>query len=141
MNRRQGTAFYIEVIVMLLVFMIVIQTLVRVFASSRRSAFEAERLSDAVTLASNCAEIVLASDSAEEVAEVLQDAGAKGNETVISARFDDNLEMNPEGKMEVLIDWQKKEEDFSHAVITVSYSGEQLYELTTGKYLGRRSGS
>ena len=140
MKQKQNFGFYMETIIMLLVFMVAIPNIVRVFTASYGTSRNAERLTDAVILASNGAELVLASHSPEEIMTVLEDAGPKLEDTVITAHFDDNLEMSKDGPIEMKIDWQETEADFAHTVITISYSGKELYELETGRYL-EESGS
>ena len=135
MKQKQNFGFYMETIIMLLVFMIAISNIVRVFTASYGKSRNAEHLTDAVILASNGAELVLASQSPEEIMSVLKDAGPELEDSVITAHFDDNLEMSKDGPIEMKIDWQETEADFAHAVITVSYSAMELYTLTTGKYL------
>ena len=135
MNQKRNTGFYIEAILLLLVFVFVIRILVMVNAVSHNVSKDAQRLSDGVILASNGAELVLASESADELMELLKDGNPRRENSVITAHFDDTLEMNPNGSLELAIDWQETGDDFVHAVITVSEQGHEIYTLTTGTYL------
>jgi len=135
MNRKRNTGFYIEAILLLLAFIFVIRTLVQVNAVSHNVSEDARRLTDGVILASNGAELVLASDSPEELMELLKEGSPERENSVITVHFDDTLEMNPNGSLELVIDWQETGDDFVHAVITVSEQGHEIYTLTTGTYL------
>jgi hypothetical protein len=135
MNQRRNTGFYIEAILLLLAFVFVIRTLVLVNAVSHNVSVEAHHLNDGVLLASNGAELVLASDSPDELMELLKDGNPKRENSVITVHFDDTLEMNPAGTKELVIDWQDASDDFVHAVITVYDQGREVYTLTTGGYL------
>ena len=135
MNRKRNTGFYIEAILLLLAFIFVIRTLVQVNAVSHNVSEDARRLTDGVILASNGAELVLASDSPEELMELLKEGSPERENSVITVHFDDTLEMNPAGTKELVIDWQETEADFVHAVITVYHRGTEVYTLTTGSYL------
>ena len=135
MNRERNTGFYLEAIVILLVFILVIHTLVRVYAGSRSASQDAQRLTDAVILASNGAELVLASDTPDKLMEFLKEGNPKQENSVITVHFDDTLELAPDGEHELVIDWQETEADFVHAVITVYHRGTEVYTLTTGSYL------
>ena len=86
MKQKQNFGFYMETIIMLLVFMIAISNIVRVFTASYGKSRNAEHLTDAVILASNGAELVLASQSPEEIMVVLKDAGPEeGNDAAEAA--------------------------------------------------------
>ncbi|MBO5555145.1 MAG: hypothetical protein J5941_06405 [Solobacterium sp.] len=135
MNQKRNTGFYIEAILLLLVFVFVIRILVMVNAVSHNVSEDARRLTDGVILASNGAELVLASDSPEELMGLLKEGSPERENSVITVRFDDTLEMNPAGTKELVIDWQDASDDFVHAVITVYDQGREVYTLTTGGYL------
>ena len=63
-NKQQHiTAFYMEMLVLVAVFMVVILVLTEVFALSRKQSTQAGVLTDAVCLAENTAELIAASDS------------------------------------------------------------------------------
>ncbi|MBQ9046840.1 MAG: hypothetical protein IJ120_02960 [Solobacterium sp.] len=134
MKKNENFSFYTEVIVMLLALIMVIMTLTRVFAGSRGQSSKAAQLSDAVILASNGAEIMASCGNEEELMEILKDAAPVKEGTTIRAYFDENFRMDPNGVMELAVDWQE-ENDFVHAVITVSRENRELYQMTTGVYL------
>lgn len=73
MKRKQHiTAFYLETLLMIVVFISIILVLTRVFGSARVQSVEAKDLTTAVTLAQNTAEAVSASHSPQELQELLE---------------------------------------------------------------------
>ena len=62
-ERGHNTAFYIETLVMILVFVVIILVLTKVFAIAKTDSTEAQRLTDSVSIAQNAAEVVQASES------------------------------------------------------------------------------
>ena len=76
MKRKQHiTAFYLETLLMIVVFISIILVLTRVFGSARVQSVEAKQLTSAVTLAQNTAEAVSASRSPEELLQILNEDG------------------------------------------------------------------
>ena len=65
MKRQKMLSFYVEALLMILIFVTVILVLTGVFGAARSQSAEAKRLSQAVTLAANAAEAVSAVDSLE----------------------------------------------------------------------------
>lgn len=103
MKRKQHiTAFYLETLLMIVVFISIILVLTRVFGSARVQSVEAKRLTTAVTLAQNTAEAVSASGSPQDLLDLLNEknnailrtAGAADDtaSTVITALYDENLQ-------------------------------------------------
>ena len=83
MKRQKMLSFYVEALLMILIFVTVILVLTGVFGAARSQSAEAKRLSQAVTLAANAAEAVSAVDSLEEAVVLLDEGG--------SARLADGL--------------------------------------------------
>ena len=130
--KTRELSFLIELLTMAIVFIFVIMILSRIYAHSLSKAQEAGRLNDAVILASNAAEVFLASDDPEEIRDTLNEennAVLNGND-VLSA-YDEELKADPNGKMKVEIHSDPKD-DFVYGTIRVYYEEELLYELQTG---------
>ncbi len=136
MKQNRHFSFYMEVMIMLVVFIAVIVNLSRVFTLSRRQSWQARQLSDAVILASSGAEICASCRSEEELLELLQDAGAKRSDAGITASFNDRFEMDPSGEMIMEIGWLPEGEKFVETPISISCNGTEIYTLNTGHYLG-----
>ena len=74
MKRKQHiTAFYLETLLMIVVFISIILVLTRVFGSARVQSVQAKELTTAVTLAQNTAEAVSASGSPQELQAILEE--------------------------------------------------------------------
>ena len=71
------TAFYVETLLMILIFVSVLLVLSRVFAAAGNARLQAQRLNHAVYLAENAEAAVLAAGSPEELAELLSAAEPK----------------------------------------------------------------
>lgn len=80
-GQRHMTAFYLETVLMVIIFVLVISVLAQVFSQARMQSEEARRMTNAVCLAENAAEAVAAADSGDVLAGLLDE---KGN-TVIQA--------------------------------------------------------
>ena len=71
MNKRV-TSFYVETLILILVFVAVILALTQVFGLAKKQSEEARLLTSAVTLAQNAAEAFSAADSAESLRALLE---------------------------------------------------------------------
>ena len=97
----QVTAFYLETLLLILVFIAIILVLTQVFGLGRMQSAEAKGLNDAVTLAQNAAEAVAASESAEELLGLLNtsdNAAPLADTAGVSARYDASLRPDPSGR-------------------------------------------
>lgn len=103
MKRKQHiTAFYLETLLMIVVFISIILVLTRVFGGARARSAEAKRLTAAVTLAQNAAEAVAASADPRELWElldadgnaVLQEDAATG-QALVTAVYDADMKPVP----------------------------------------------
>ncbi len=144
MNRQKHiTSFYIETIVMILIFVMVILILTQVFGASRKESVEAMRLTDAVCLAENAQTAVTASGSASELAELLDNGNEtlreESGQTVIDCFYDRDLKPSKEGAYRLTVTWKQKagQEGFVPGTIEVYYQNEDLptYSLDTGVYV------
>ena len=80
-GQRHMTAFYLETVLMVIIFVLVISVLAQVFAQARTHSEEARRMTNAVCLAQNAAEAVAAAGSGDVLAGLLDEDG----NTVIQA--------------------------------------------------------
>jgi hypothetical protein len=146
MKKKQHiTAFYMEMLVLITVFIVVILILTKVFALSRQQSAKARILTNAVCLAENTAETAAASPNEETF---LMLFGREGNACMVEedghriyqARYDDKMAPAAEGNFLVNVEWIPEdgtEGDFVTSRITVYWNGsaEPIYTLETGMYL------
>ena len=130
--KKNNLSFMVELLIMLAIIIVMINVLVGVYASSRKTSAEAKHLSDAVILASNGAEVFIATDSDEEMAKVLNQNDNVKNDDGLSVYYNDKLEPDPDGRMMMKITREEKD-GFAHCSITITYGGEAVYELETGR--------
>ncbi|MBQ6621413.1 MAG: hypothetical protein IJH75_01075 [Mogibacterium sp.] len=143
-RRKSTTAFYLETLLMILIFVCIILILTRVFAAARLQSVEARRMTVAVTLAENAAEAALAADSEDDLAGIL--SGKTQNAPVltagdsagraVTASFDDHLEPSADGPYRVEITWEPEGRQFVRNRITVCFGTVEtpLFTMETGSY-------
>lgn len=147
-EKRHGTTFYIETLILAAVFAVMILTLARVFAWSGQLGRKAALLTDAVHLAENAAEMVAASRSLSELGmlldqegntEILNDAG-QGE--FLRVWYDEDMNPVKEGNIWVEISWTPQAASVGgtglvESRIAVYWIGEEtpLYTLDTATYV------
>ena len=145
-KKRHMSNFYIETLVLVVIFIVVILVLVKVFALSEQMSTRAGILTKAVHLAENAAEAVAASDSPEALQGLLEENGntllAEEGETVIlNVWYDAEMEPAAEGSIRMEITWKAEGgPDFAENRIDVYWmdEAEPAYSLETGIYLGEK---
>ena len=148
------TAFYLETLLMILVFVAIILMLTQVFGASRKLSAEAGYLSDAATISESVSAAVRASDDEEALIEILNgSAGDSANGTpavllngasvpTIEVRYDDDLVPAGDGPYEVTVTWEKTagtRGDYVDSEITVRRDGveDPILVTHTGTYTGK----
>ena len=144
-TKRHVTAFYIETLILAVVFIIVILVLTRVFAMSGQLSANARILTNGVHLAENAAEAVAGADSPQKLLELLDENGnaqaLEGRETIVlRARYDGDGKPAADGNFWVDVSWTPEEESEGGLVgssITVFWNNgaETVYTLDTAVYL------
>ncbi|MBR3275475.1 MAG: hypothetical protein IKG08_02525 [Eubacterium sp.] len=140
-KKQHTTAFYIETLLMILVFIGIILVLSRVFGSGQRMSIQAKTLTNAVTLAGNAAEAVSASESPAEVAEYLGD-NAFVTGTGVVAFYDTDMKpySGENAPVQVDISWEPEDGEGGYVNSTISvYAFEEehpVYVLETAVYTG-----
>lgn len=143
-GKHRITAFYIETLILTLIFIVVILVLMRVFSLSRKMSGQANLLTCAVHLAENAAEAVAASGDEESLYALLDEAG-RGNisrpeeEDHILFRVRYDGEMNPaaDGNFRVDVIWEPQGEELVKSRINVYWNEEEIYTLDTAVYIGQ----
>lgn len=135
-NRKHPvTAFYIEALILVAVFTIVILVLTRVFAWSGQIGRKAALLTNAVHLSENAAEAVAASDSLEEVMALLDENGNAQllEEGLLRVWYDEDMNPMPEGNLWLDVTWVPEE--------SASAGGKRLVESQVTVYGAGDAGS
>ena len=142
MKKRQTTTFYIETLVLVAILIVVILVLTRVFGMGRARSQEARTLTCAVSLAQNAAEAVSSSDSPQALAQLLNDNDNAGyaEDTGVTARYDPEMQPDPDGVFCVQISWEPEEMmsgTLVNSTITVLHDQEPepVYSIDTAVYL------
>ena len=147
-SRNQITAFYVEALLLILVFVGMILVLTHVFGAGISESNEARILTDSVTLAQNSAEAVAASGTMEDLEEILGSGGEyltnTETEGTLEAFYDKELipvagsGAEKDAQYRVTINWDESDPESSmiKAEIKVFYqdSEEPGYTLETAKY-------
>ncbi len=131
-SHRQMTTFYVETLVLIMVFIVIILVLTQIFGMARTESAHARDLTNAVILASNAAERFSAADTVEELLELTDNGNSSLYGAVLTARYDHGLQPDPDGIYTVRTVW-KQEDALMYATITVSVSGDEkpVYKLST----------
>jgi len=149
MKRKEHiTAFYLETLVLILVFIAIILVLTSIFGMAKARSGEAKLLTNAVTLAGNAAEAVSAAGSEEELLSLLDREGnaQKMPDTAgVTAFYDTDMRPDPAGKLRLDVTWLPEEGEAGTLVrsaILVSYDGrtEPVYRLDTAVLLKEAEG-
>lgn len=138
MKKQQLTSFYLEALLLIVVFVAMILVLTGVFGASRARSAEARQLTNAVMLASNAAEAVAAADSAEAVAALLDENGnARLSADGVTAGYalDGSPSADAEPALSLRVSWEPDEDDSAlvRSRILVCRAGEEtpIYTLET----------
>lgn len=147
MKKQQLTSFYLEALLLVAVFVAVILVLTGVFGAARAQSVKAQRLTQAVTLASNAAEIVSLSDSPEQAASLLdKDGSVRLQNGRIEASYAADGSPCPDGSGALLmtVTWEPAKEDGAFVLSRISVYAEDrespIYTLETARF-GREATS
>ena len=142
MNEKgHNTAFYIETLVMIIIFIVIILTLTKVFAIARTDSIGAQRLTDSVSVAQNTAEVVQASESRDELLSLLNDEGnAAVKNGKVTAFYNKEKKPDKDGEYKVTVTWlpdKAKKGRLVSSDIKVYYkeAKKPLYSMSTKVYV------
>ncbi len=134
--KKHITSFYVETLILILVFVAVILTLTRVFGLAKKQSEEAKLLTSAVTLAQNAAEVlsVSAADSSEAILALLDEGGNASLENgILTASYDADMTPDPDGllRVEAARETWIMSEYYSKGTIRVvrSDTGAEIYSI------------
>ena len=144
-KQKHITAFYVETLLLITVFVSVIMILTRVFAVCGQRSTQAEHYTQAVSLAENTAEICAASDSAQQLFALLNEADnaqleAQQDASLLTASYDAQLAPQKDGIYHIKLQWIPEKGEVGTMVsasIAVFYDQQEqpLYTLETAVYL------
>lgn len=140
-QRHSMTAFFLETLLLIGIFISIILLLTRTFAAAKRQSDEAYALTSAVCLASNAAEQAASVRSASELCSRLneQNNAALDGDT-ITAAYAYDLTPQADGPLCVSITWEPEDtaaDTLVHCTVTVTRNTDsaQLYQLDTAVYV------
>ena len=132
--KNRVTSFYVETLILILVFVAVILTLTQVFGMAKKQSEEAKLLTGAVTLAQNAAEAFPAAESSEALLKLLDEGGNAflDNDTV-TASYDADMTPDPDGVLRVVVERRADSEWTASGTIRVirGDTGLEIYSLET----------
>ncbi len=139
----QITGFYLETLLLIVVFIAIILVLTQVFGLAQVQSSGARELTDAVILAGNTAEAVSMSRTVNELLEILNENGNAElllDNTGLSVRYGTDRKPDPEGIYRVNVNWLPEESDSGtliRSLIQVCCRERQapVYELETEVFL------
>lgn len=142
MNKRhQITAFYVEALLLIVVFICIILVLTRVFGAGLIKSGEAKALTESVILAQNVQEMAAASESEEELLGRLNEndnaMALQDGEYSMEARYNEDLKADKDGRYIVDIDWEPDGSGLVKSTVYVSLEGgsEPVYTLESEIYI------
>lgn len=134
--KNRVTSFYVETLILILVFVAVILTLTQVFGMAKKQSEEAKLLTSAVTLAQNAAEVlsVSAADGGEAVLALLDEGGnASISDGILTAAYDADMTPDPDGLLRVEAVWETWIMSVSYSKGTIrvvrSDTGAEIYSI------------
>ena len=142
--KRNGqiTAFYLETLLLIVVFIAIILVLTQVFGLAQLQSGRAEHLTDAVVLAGNAAEAVSASGSREALLKLLDENGNAAelpNGNGVAATYDRSLNPDPAGDYRVEVSWETESAERGFLVRSVIRvfrldGADPVYTLETASF-------
>ena len=143
MRSGHNTAFYLETMLLIVVFILMILLLTGVFGLAQTQSSAAEHLTDAVTLAGNAAEKFAAADGAETLLQLLDENGnafPREDTAGMTAFYDRDLNPEADGIYRVELTWQPDPMPgpgtmfYARILVYAGTAEEPVYTLQTAKY-------
>ncbi len=142
--KKHITSFYIETLILVLVFVAVILTLAQVFGLAKKQSEEAKLLTAAVTVAQNAAEAFSVSDNDEKLLSLLDEGGnAEITGGTVEAYYRADMTPDRSGSLRVSVERKAVSPFFSEGAIRVfrADTGEEIYSLNTAAAYPEDKGS
>ncbi len=148
MNKtRPLTAFYLETLLLVVLFLAIILVITQVFGLGKVQSGEAKLLTDAVTLAENAAEAFYAAEDEAALVRLLDEKnntskpgcapGESDAPHLVAAYYDAEMRPDPKGVLRAMIRWEEAEGLWTGNVsIFYDLREEPVYALPLCKYVG-----
>ena len=141
-DKQHITAFYLETLLLIVVFISIILVLTQIFGLGKAKSGEAMLLTNAVTLAQNGAEAFSAAEDPAQMAALLNEqdnAEVLQNAEGVSARYNADMTPDAEGPFEWKAFWTESAGDAGsfircRIVLTYQDSEQPVYELETAQF-------
>ena len=148
MKRKEHiTSFYLETLLLIVVFVGIILVLTQVFGMARARSSQAKEKTSAVCLCQNAAEAFAAADSSQELVNLLNEnnnvflESADDTKGLVNAFYNTDREPNENGSLKIEISWKKDavgkaaaDKILRHAKIRALKKEKVIYELETSAY-------
>ena len=136
------TGFYLETLMLIVVFVLIILVLTQVFGLAQMQSTRAKQLNGAVILAQNALEAVSASETPEDLLTLLNDndnAVLMADTAGVTACYDSDLNPDAEGNYRVDVTWLPEETEngiLVHSVAEVRCDDAEapVYRLETERF-------
>ncbi|MBO5638961.1 MAG: hypothetical protein J5916_03545 [Oscillospiraceae bacterium] len=136
------TGFYLETLMLIVVFVLIILVLTQVFGLAQMQSTRAKQLNGAVILAQNALEAVSASETPEDLLTLLNDndnAVLMADTAGVTACYDSDLNPDAEGSYRVDVTWLPEETEngiLVHSVAEVRCDDAEapVYRLETERF-------
>ena len=144
--KKHITPFYIETLVLVLVFVAVILTLTQVFGMAKKQSEEAKLLTAAVTLAQNAAEAFSVSENDEKLLTLLDEGGnanLNSADGAVEAFYGADMKPDRGGVLRVRVERNAVSPFFSEGAIRVfrADTGGEIYSVETAATYAEEEGS
>jgi predicted negative regulator of RcsB-dependent stress response len=147
MKRKEHiTSFYLETLLLIIVFVGIILVLTQVFGLARSTSVQAKEKTSAVCLCQNAAEAFAAAESSQELLDLLNQnhnaslESADDNRGFIKAFYDTDRNPDANGILKIEVSWEKgektagKDKVLRYAKIVASKDKKVIYNLETSVY-------
>ncbi|MBO4330988.1 MAG: hypothetical protein J5827_02820 [Oscillospiraceae bacterium] len=142
MKRHQLTSFYLEALLLVVIFVAMILVLTGVFGAARVESAHARHLTQSVALASNAAEAFSASEDLSQTAELLDEGGnVQTADGRLEAHYlaDGSPCSDGRGDLVLTLSWEPSSEDPSLVMSRIEVFSENektpIYTLETARWL------
>ena len=123
MKKIRNYALEIELLIMIIIFLVCMAIMSKAFVMARGKASDASRLSKAVSMSADVAEVFLSSDDMDEMTQILEKENMSKENNSFTF-IEDGLELRYN---------EKNEAGMRKAEITVTYQNNEIYTLSTAK--------
>lgn len=143
MGKKRNFAFIVELFILFVILLFVVIVITKTFVTSRNQSLYARHLTESVYIAEEVAEISMASEDMQQVANVLESLEQSGDVTVSERQIEMQMDFDSEDEKRdvyrVLLTWDEDASlngAFTTGLIQVFFEDETepIYTLDTGSY-------